>query len=212
MTRASVTLAVGFALVAIAIVVTLSGSPLVVVDTNGTPASQELVQAGTGAGACQSGERLPAGISAIRLTLVAAVGPRVSLMVLSGGRVLTGGVAGSGWTSGAVTIPVKPLAHASSGVSVCFTLGLSPENVQMGGSLAPAAVAAQSTAGGALPGRFTVEYMRAGSSSWWSLARTVARHMGLGRAPSGGWVVLLLLALMASALASGSWLAVRELR
>jgi hypothetical protein len=212
MTRASITLAVGLVLVTIAIVVTLSGSPLLVVDTNGTPASQELVEASTGAGACQSDEYMPAGISAIRLTLVAAVGPRVGLTVSSGGRVLTSGVAHSGWTSGAVTVPVKALAYPVTDARVCFVLGPSPENVQMGGASSSAALAARDLSGAALPGRFTVEYMRAGGSSWWSLVRTVAKHAGLGREPSGSWIVLLILALMAGMLIAGSWLAVRELR
>jgi hypothetical protein len=43
------------------------------------------------------------------------------------------------------------------------------------------------------------------------MAETVARHVGLGRAPSGTWVVLLLLIAMGAVLATASWLLLREL-
>jgi hypothetical protein len=121
-------------------------------------------------------------------------------------------VHGSGWTSGAVTVPVKPLAHAVSGAQICFKLGRSVETVQLGGSPTNAALAARDLNGKALPGRFTVEYMRSGNGSWWSAAETTARHLGLGRAPSGTWVALLLLISMGAVLAIASWLVLKELR
>jgi hypothetical protein len=211
MTRTTAALAGGLTLLAIVLVLTLSGSPLIVAHANATPASAPILEADSGSGACQAGEALPAGISAIRLTLVAAAGPRVSLSVLSGSRVLMSGVAPSGWTSGAVTVPVKPLSALAAPVSICFQLGRSVETVQLGGSRTSAAIAARSLSGAPLSGRFTVEYMRAGSSSWWSLAKTVARHMGLGHAPSGTWIALLVLVLMGTSVAAASWLIVREL-
>jgi hypothetical protein len=212
MTRAAVTLAAGLALVAVVLVVTLAGSPTVLVRANGTPANEPIREIGGGVGACQSGEVLPAGASAIRLTLVANAGPRVMVTALSGPRVLARGTADSGWTAGAVTVSVKPLSRAVAGTRVCFRLGTAPETVQVGGSRTSAAVAARYLAGGVLPGRFTVEYMRSGSSSWWSMLRTVVRHMGLGRSPSGSWIALLVALLTGATLAVGSWLAVRELR
>ncbi len=81
----------GLVLFAIALVIVLSGSPMVVTHANATPANEPILEAGSGSSACQAGEALPAGITAIRLTLVAAAGPRVSLSVLSGARVLTSG-------------------------------------------------------------------------------------------------------------------------
>jgi hypothetical protein len=212
LTRTTGALVTGFALLAIALVITLSGSPLIVTHANATPASEPILEARSGSSACQAGEVLPAGITAIRLTLVAAVGPRVNLSVLSGARVLTSGVAASGWTSGAVTVPVKALPHTVTPVRICFKLGPSAEAVQLGGSRANVMTAARSLSGVPLPGRFTVEYMRRGDSSWWSLAKTAARHMGLGRAPSGTWVALLVLLLMGTAVATASWLIVKELR
>jgi hypothetical protein len=198
-------------LFAIALVIVLSGSPLVVTHTNATPANEPILEAGSGTSVCQAGEALPAGTTAIRLTLVAAVGPRVSLSVLSGTRVLTSGATASGWTSGAVTVPVKVFSHSLAPVSICFKLGRSVETVQLGGLSTSAALAARSASGAPLPGRFTVEYMRPAGSSWWSLAKTAARHMGLGRAPSGTWVALLVLLLMGGTIAAASWLIVKEL-
>jgi hypothetical protein len=232
LTRPVVALALGLALVAVALVLTLSGSPLVVAYTNAAPANEPLLEATSALGACQGGEVLSAHISAIRLTLVTAAGPRVSVTALSGGRVLTSGTVGSGWTSGAVTIPVRPVPRAVAGVRICFDLGPPVEAVAVGGSrtsptvggakTATAGRESAATSGGSsaaterdgrpLAGRFTVEYMRRGRGSWWSLAQTVARHMGLGRAPAGTWVVLALAAAMGVAIAAASWLAVRELR
>jgi hypothetical protein len=212
LTRTTGALVAGLTLLAIALFITLSGSPLVVTHTNATPASEPILEAGSGSNVCQTGEALPAGTTAIRLTLVAAVGPRVSLSVLSGARVLTSGVTAGGWTSGAVTVPVKALPHVATPVRICFKLGPSAETVQLGGSPTNALTAARNLSGAPLPGRFTVEYMRRGDSSWWSLAKTAARHMGLGRAPSGTWVALLVLLLMGTALATASWLLVKELR
>src|SRR5580693_3171123 len=151
MTRTAAALAVGLLLLALALVVTLSGSPLVVARVNASPADEPILEGGSGAGACQSGETLPAGISAIRLTLVADVGPRVSLSVLSGGRVLTGGAVAGGWTSGAVTVPVKALAHPVANARICFTLGQSVETVALGGSSTSSAIAARERTGKPLP-------------------------------------------------------------
>ena len=139
----------GLALLAIALVLTLSGSPLVVTHTNATPASEPILEAGSGSKACQSGEVLPAGTTAIRLTLVAAVGPRVSLSVLSGTRVLTSGVTASGWTSGAATVPVKALPRAVAPARSALGLGPSAETVQLGGSRTNATTAARGSLGGA---------------------------------------------------------------
>jgi hypothetical protein len=212
LTRTTGALVTGLALLAIALVITLSGSPLVVTHTNAIPANEPILEAGSASNACQAGEALPAGTTAIRLTLVAATGPRVSLDVLSGGRVLASGVTAGGWTSGAVTVPVKALSHSVAPVRICFKLGPSAETVQLGGSRTSATTAARNLSGAPLPGRFTVEYMRRGDSSWWSLAKTAARHMGLGRAPSGTWVALLVALLMGTVLATASWLIVKELR
>jgi hypothetical protein len=57
-----------------------------------------------------------------------------------------------------------------------------------------------------------MEYLRPGRKSWWSLASSVAHHMGLGHAASGTWIVFLVLALMLTVVILASRLALRELR
>ena len=203
-------LAVGLAVLVLALVLTLSGSPTVLARANGVPANEPILEAKAGS-VCQAGEFLPAGTSAIRLTLVAAAGPRVSVGVLSGGHPVTSGVTGSGWTSGAVTVAVKSLAHPVFPATVCFKFAKSAETVQLGGASTSAAAAAGNASGVTLSGRFTVEYLRQGPKSWWSLASTVAHHFGLGRAPSGTWVAWLVLLIMLASVTLASYLVLREL-
>jgi hypothetical protein len=111
-----------------------------------------------------------------------------------------------------MTLPTKSLPPSLAPIRILFQPGPSADTIPLGGSPTNALKAARSNLSGApLPGRFTVEYMRRGDSSWWSLAKTAARHMGLGRAPSGTWVALLVLLLMGTVLATASWLIVKEL-
>jgi hypothetical protein len=209
-TRATVALGAGLALLAVALAVVLSGSPTVLASANSTPADEPIMQAASGTGACQGGEAVPAGTTAIRLTLVAIIGPRVTVTVGSGVKRLAEGSVGSDWTAGAVTVPVA-FAHPVAYARVCFALGRSVESVEVGGAAASPTAVARTLQGRALPGRFTVEYMRPTKGSWWSMAKTVARRMGLGHAPSGTWLAALLLVAMAAIVAGASWLLVREL-
>jgi hypothetical protein len=57
-----------------------------------------------------------------------------------------------------------------------------------------------------------VEYLRPGSRSWWSLLPSVFRHLGYGRAPSGGWVAFLVIVLMLGLVVAVSRLVIEELR
>jgi len=121
-------------------------------------------------------------------------------------------VRGSGWTGGTVTVPVRPVVgRAVHNVTICFKLGPTREIVTIEGQLTKPAVAARGE-GAALPGRMRIEYVRAGHSSWWSLALPTARRLGLGRAWAGSWVALLLATLMGAVVALCSWVLLRELR
>jgi hypothetical protein len=206
-----VTLAVALGLLGVGLVLVLSGSPTEVARANGAPAEEPIMQAGTGAGACQGGEAPPAGTTAVRLTLVAILGPRVNVTVSSGGRRVAAGSVGSGWTAGSVTVPIAALSHPLRQARVCFTLGRSVEKVEVGGAASGAGSAARTLTGDALPGRFTVEYMRPAASSWWGSAKTVARRLGVGHAPAGTWLAALLLAAMVAMVGGASWLLLREL-
>ncbi|HEY2768841.1 MAG TPA: hypothetical protein VGI76_11335 [Solirubrobacteraceae bacterium] len=212
MRGARVALGVGFALVAVALAIVLSGSPQVLTGTNGIePQGNVLATVPGGGSACQAGETLPEGSSAIRISLGATAGPRVAAAVRAGGRIVTHGVSAPGWLADVVTIPVAPLKHTVRDATVCFGFVGADERISFFGLPTPPQSAARSGAG-VLPGRVAVEYIHAGHSSWWSLARSVARRMGLGRAWAGVWVALFVGALMAAAILAASLSLIRESR
>lgn len=209
--RTSIVLAAGLVLIAAILAVTLARSPPTLAGTNRVPAESLIGLAERDVGACQTGETLPAGTSAIRLSLVSIIGPRVAVRVLSGGRVVTRGSTGAGWTSSEVTVPVAPLARGVSPVTLCVQLSDLNGEVEFKGAHTSAPVAV-SERGERLHGRLRVEYVRAGHSSWLSLISAIARHVSLGRAASGMWVVFFILALALSVVVLTSWGIVRELR
>jgi hypothetical protein len=210
--RVGPALAAGLALMAIAIGVTLTRSPPIVAWSDSTPLNGAIAHTRTSARACQGDETLPRGASAVRLSLYAVYGPRLSVAVLSGERVLTSGALGAGWTAEAVTVPLRPLRHGASHVKLCFALGPTSELIGMIGSPAGPGEATTTGDGHRLGGRMRIEFVRPGRRSWLSLASSVARRMGLGHTAAGTWVVLLLAAVMATVLAGASWLTARELR
>jgi hypothetical protein len=207
---ARVALAAGLALVAIAVALVLSGSPRVPAGTHRvSPVAASLGAVPGGGSACQANETLPAGSTAIGLSLEATAGPRVALVVLSGKTIVARGESAPGWLGKLVTIPVEPLDRTVYHTTVCFSFAGADERVSFLGVHTGRRVAARSGAG-VLPGRIAIEYQRPGPSSWWSMARAVARRMGLGRAWAGAWVALLVAALMAIGLAVASWLTIRQ--
>jgi hypothetical protein len=199
MRSVKVALAAGLTLLALAIGVTLLGSPTSVARTNRPAGQPEEPVATTTQSAryCEAGEVLPSGTSALRIWLEAAAGPRVIVAVYAKGRLITGGQRGSDWIGGAVTVPVQPLAHTASPVTVCVSFALRDETVIVQGSTAPL--------------HMWIEYLRPGTRSWLSLTGEVVRHMGLGRAGAGIWVVLLALALLLAAAGLASRLLVKEM-
>jgi hypothetical protein len=92
---------------------------------------------------------------------------------------------------------------------ICIAFGPAVEPIEINGAQVQTTTASGST-GRAV--RFRVEYLRVGHSSWLSLASSVAHRMGLGHAPSGTWIVFLLIALMITVAALASRLILRELR
>jgi hypothetical protein len=208
--RIKIVLAIGLSLIAVAALLTLLHSPSTVAATNGVQPSVRLVAASEDWGACQSGEALPAGTSAIRLALLATTGPRVSVEVFAGGRVITRGGRGSAWYGSTVTVPVRTLRRAVGHATVCFQLRMLSGEVDAYGARSDPTVAATSH-GRPLPGRVRIVYLRKSRQSWLALAGTVIEHMGLGRATSGAWIVLPIAALAAAAIALGAWILVREL-
>jgi hypothetical protein len=206
MLSVKVALAVGLALLSIALALTLLQSPIGVARTNRIPGKAEETIASTdhSASYCQSQEVLPRETAAVRIWLDAAAGPRVRVLVSSRGQRVTGGERGSNWTGSSVTVPVRPLARSISGATVCVSFSLRDETVVVQGTTTTAALAAHDGPE-ALAGRIWIEYLRPGRRSWAELASEVARHMGFGRAAAGTWVVFAALALIVAiaALASG---------
>src|ERR1700731_781110 len=93
----------GLAACAAALALALSGAPSVVAGTNAVRLEAKFATSAGPAIVCQADETLPARTSAIRLSLEAVVGPSVTLDVYAGGRPMTHGRGGSGWTGRGVT-------------------------------------------------------------------------------------------------------------
>ena len=210
MASVRVVLAVGLAVLAIAVGVLLTGSPVTVIGTNSIPAHVNVGFATGGSSACQLSGTIPRGTSAIRISLSANVGPRVSLEVLSGSAVLARGARAAGWgVQETVTVPIKPVPRAIPNTHICLKLGPAIEYIQINGARARTidvnGRVRQVT-------RLRFEYLRAGNGSWWSRASSIARHMGLGHAASGTWIVFLVVGLMLTVAALASRLVIRELK
>jgi hypothetical protein len=208
--RIKIVVAGGLALTVIAVLLVLLHAPATVIATNGIPATSALGATKQDVDVCQADETLPAGTSAIRLAVEATTGPRVSVEVLEGARVIARGAAGTAWFGSVVTLPVGPLRRTVSHTRVCFQLSQLSGYVQVVGARTSPAVAG--TVNGAnMGGRVRIAYLGPSGHSWWSLGGAVIEHMGLGRAASGTWIVLPIVLLAAGAFALASWLVIREL-
>lgn len=196
----------------VALGVILTRSPPMLAGTNSVSLKGNVGVSEHDVSACQAGETVPSGTSAIRLAMSAIIGPHVSAAVLSGSQILTSGTHSSGWTGAQVTVPVAQVTRTLPDATVCFALGDFDGKVEVVGEPTLPNVAAFSPNGQRLKGRFRVEYVRAGSVSWLSLASSIADHLDLGRTPSGRWVAFLAAALLLSLVALTSLLIVRELR
>jgi len=207
-----IALALAATLTALAIALTLQGAPLSVAGTNGIPDAGEVATTKRDTHACQGSETVPAGTTAVRLTLAAEIGPRTTLTASSAGRTITHGLRGQGWTGATVTVPVQRVSHTVRNAKICFALARPLEVIELFGKHTLGAQALVGPHGERLPGRLGVEYLRPGRASWLSLLSAVARRMGLGHAWGGSWIALALASAMAGAAALMAWLAVRELR
>lgn len=205
-----VTLAVGVVLIAAVCAYALTRSPPRVLRAG--PRATELLGGTDRDGqACQAGEVLPADVSAIRLSLAAFFGAPVRLRAFSGSTLLTEGTRGPEWTGTSVTVRVKPLKRAVSNVTLCFDIAPNSESIYLFGRATSPREAMTLPTGGPLAGRLDVEYLASGRGSWWSRVLSVARHMGLGRAFSGTWIVMLITAMVAAVGALAMRLTLRDL-
>jgi len=209
---ARITLTGGLVAIGLAVALVLSQSPQIVVGASSRARLlQTLGKVQHGARICQSGETVPPGSTSVRLELGSSAGPRVAATVRQGDDVLTRGVSAKGWIGAAVTVPLRPLSRTVQNATLCVAFKNANERVSFLGVLGQRP-AARMNDGRALPGHITTEYLRASSSSWWSLLLPVARRMGLGRAWAGSWVAVLSTTLMAGVLVLVCWLLVSEPR
>lgn len=205
-----VALLAGVALIAAALAWTLSRTPAVVARSSFAYTHKAIAATTTPAGACQQSETMPRGTSAVRLGLVAVVGPRITVKVRTSSHVVATGTRAAGWEGGSVTVPIHPAARRTTAVTVCFALTALNGPVQMLG-IHTHHSRAIGTGGQRLPGRLHLEYLQPGQASWWSMALATARRLGLGRAASGTWNAALVVVLAMTLIALSSWLLTREL-
>lgn len=197
-----VALAVGLALTVTAVGVAMSRSRLTLAGTNNVPTELPFSSVPGGSSGCQESGTLPQGTTAVRLSLGANLGPRVSLKVLSGSMLVTQGARQAGWGfAKTVTIPVARVSRTVPHARVCIALGADQEPVEIYGTYSEGETPA-----------YRVEYLRPGHRSWWSLASFVADRMGLGRAVSGTWIVFVVIALMIAVATLTSRLILREMQ
>ena len=208
--RIRITIAIGLALTAIAVSVGLARSPLVRAGTDGTPLPTEIGATYVPTTVCQGAETVPAGTTAIRVSMLSLMGPRLKLLARSQGQVVTSGELGYGWTGSIVSIPVRRVVGTHPHTKICVSLAKRRQLVNLRGAttkFSPAVTEGKQV----LPGRMRFDYMHPDNKSWLALALPTARRIGLNVGGGAGIVVLPLLLLL-SAAALTSWLLVRDLR
>jgi hypothetical protein len=216
-----ITLAVGIALVLAVGAFVLTRSPPRVLAANGPSAAGPMYASGGDLQVCQRDETLPAGATAIRLSMWAFLGWKINVKIYEGAHVIAEGRRGPDWTGTSVTVPVKPLDKTVSNVTLCFTTGPNSEPELLLGSpttqaraaslLEPGVPAPRARVEGHLPGRIGAEYLASGGGSWWSRIPRVIQRIGFGRSFSGDWIAYLLIALMLAVGAITVRLTLREI-
>jgi hypothetical protein len=205
-------LAVGLASIGIAIIAVLAHSPLTVAGTNSVPGNDyiELEEKGKLSN-CQPAGTLPRGTSAIRLGVEGLhFSPAMTVQVLLGSHVLREGHQMAGGPSVPnVTVPITRLSHAIDGARICTTVGPAFEPARFYGTPRHTSVPRSNPLQEAT---LHIEYLRPGKKSWSSFLPSIVDHMGLGHAPSGSWIVFLLLILMLSVVFIVVRLTLEELR
>jgi hypothetical protein len=201
----------GLVVITAALVGVLAQTPKRMIASNYVTVEEELGLFPENATVCQASERIPASTAALRISIVGHVGPAVAVTVSHAGHIVAKGQLAAGWESNSPTLSIHPPVAKPLQATICLTRAAVALPVELAGSEAPKALLATSN-GKALRGRMRVEYLGTGDRSWLSLAKHVARRLGLGHATSGAWIALPLIALMTMAVALGAWLLMRETR
>jgi hypothetical protein len=210
MRSVKIALAVALALVAVAIGAVLAHSPLTVAGANSVEAP--LYRNGSVLGnssSCEPAGTLPAGTSAIRISLGANADPKISVKVFVGSRLVTQGTrTPGGGLNASATVPVRRISNTVHDARLCITLGSSAEPIGIRGIATRPAVNRVITLQDV---KLRAEYLRPGPKSWWSLTSSIAYHFGLGRGAGGTWIGFLVLALMLAVAVIATRLTLKEL-
>ena len=205
-------LAVGLVAIGVSIALVLSHRPLVAVGSNGVSGKNYIELEEKGAlSNCQTAGTIPRGTSAIRLAIEGVYfSPAVTVKVAEAGHAIAqGSHAPGGPATPNVVVAVPGLARTVRGAQICAAVGPTVGPIRFSGvprgSSAHVSNALQQAV-------LHVEYLRAGDRSWWPSLSRIADRIGLGRAPGGGWVAFLALALALTVTALAVRLVLRELR
>ncbi|HST55848.1 MAG TPA: DUF2142 domain-containing protein [Solirubrobacteraceae bacterium] len=219
--RVRIAVGVGLALIVAGVGLALSRAPTTVLHSNSIPNENLLTNVTADqTEICQTGELLPRGATAIRFSLLGIIAPSIAVSVTdgsAGSRLLTSGKLNAGWMAGGgETVPLKPLSRSFSNATICLTFGeLTGESLTVLGQPASSASAViDNTGAGAfvpLGGRLRMDYLQPGQRSWGSLAATVLRRIGVGRAWDGAWTAILVLASIAAVIVLTCWWTLRML-
>jgi hypothetical protein len=197
--RALATATVGVILVLAGAVLVLSQRAPRLAGTNSIRPAGYVATVAPGKRLCQPVEVVPADARAVRLFVgvYGRPGPPFDISVADSRGLVTAGSASSGYGDGDLRVPVRSVASARTGATICLR--------NRGATrLALAGV------GGAGPGltlgrqqviaMIKVEWLRPGRESWWDLAAVVAHRFGIGKADFlGDWALWATLALLACA-------------
>jgi hypothetical protein len=208
--RIRIAIAVCLTLTAICVGIALARTPLVVASTDGTPLPTEIGATSVPTTVCQPAEIVPRGTTAIRVSLLSLLGPRLSLRATAGNTLVTSGELGYGWTGAVVAIPVARVARTYTHVTICISLAKRQQLVNLRGAntkVEPAITEGKQV----LPGRMRFEYLRPDKSSWLALVLPTARRIGLTIGGGAGIAIVPLLLLLACA-ALMSWRLASDLR
>jgi hypothetical protein len=210
MSNVKVTLAIGIALVLVMGAVVLTRSPPRLLLASATPPRASLGVTQSELTICQGNEVLPAGVTAIRTSIVAFLGSNMQIAAYHNGQRITQGSRNPAWAGSSVTVPVTALDHTTSDVRICVAFVPNSELLQIFGAPTNRRNAAMFFKGNQLTqqgppgegallrGRLSLEYFGPGRKTWWSQALTVATNMGFGHFIGGKWVASLAALLVAA--------------
>jgi hypothetical protein len=199
-------------LLGIAFANTMSHTAERVAGSNSVKLQQPVVQASRGQRLCQ-GVVLPRD-AASALMFVAPTGPTgppLTLTIAARGRTLAHSHIAGGWTGGVAKFAFPPIAHTEAAARLCVRNdGRDP--IAFGGL--PTAELTSTTVGGkGQHGSITIQFFRAGTSSWWSLLPTIAHRAGVLKGSfAGAWGFWAACALIVLAGASALLIVVRGTR